>query len=59
MYTKEADKCVTYKIELFRCAPGFQKGRAVRMKMAFHLGLLEYVRISTKAQLSETKALKR
>lgn len=57
--TKEADKCVTSKTELFRRALGFQKGRALRMKVTFHLGLLEYVGISTKAQLSKRMALKR
>lgn len=57
--TKEADKCVTSKIELFRYALGFQKGKAIRKKVAFHVGLLEYVGILTKAQLSKRKALKR
>lgn len=37
--TKEEDKCVTSQIELFRNATGFQKGRAIRMKVAFHVGL--------------------
>lgn len=37
--TKEADKCVTSQIELFRNATGFQKGTAIRMKVAFHVGL--------------------
>lgn len=48
--TKQTDKYVTSKIELLSSVMGFQKGREKRVKVAFLLGLLEYVGISTKAQ---------
>lgn len=47
---KKANKCVTSKIEIFRRAMGFQKGKAIKVKVACHLGLPEYAGISTKAQ---------
>lgn len=48
--TTKGDKCVTSKIEFFRGALGYQKGRAVRMKVAFQPGVLQCVGISIKAQ---------
>ena len=56
---KKADKCVTSKIEIFRRAMGFQKGRAIRVKVACHLGLPEYAGISTKAQWTRGSRVKR
>lgn len=47
---RRADKYVPSKTVLFRSAMGFQKGREMKMEVAFHPDHLEYVRISTRDQ---------